>query len=264
VGEQVVGGDVHERLPVGEVRTARHATTVTCNVITQMPTLIFVHGACVRDAAWWWSRMTEPLAGHGIGTVAVPLPSCGETGERLGDLYDDVEATRRAIAAAEPPVVLCGHSYGGMVITEAGADARVAQLLYVTSMMPVAGQSLAELGGSQPTPWMDPGDDGTVGVHPGIVRELFLQDCDDATADEAVARLTRQSATPFTQPPRAIAWEEKPATYVVCSEDLAIPAELQRRRAGPSARLVDFHSGHHPFLSQPEAFAACLAAEIPA
>jgi pimeloyl-ACP methyl ester carboxylesterase len=109
---------------------------------------------------------------------------------------------------------------------------------------------------------MDPGDDGTVGVHAGIVRELFLQDCDDATADGAVARLTRQSATPFAQPPRAIAWHDKPSTYVVCTEDLAIPAPLQRRRAAPSARLVDFHAGHHPFLSRPEAFAACLAAEL--
>ncbi len=84
-----------------------------------MPTLIFVHGACVRDARWWWSPMTEPLAGHGIASVAVPLPSCGETGGALGDLYADVEAVRHAIAEAEAPVVLCGHSYGGMVITQA-------------------------------------------------------------------------------------------------------------------------------------------------
>jgi pimeloyl-ACP methyl ester carboxylesterase len=149
-----------------------------------------------------------------------------------------------------------------MVITEAGADPRVTQLLYVTSMMPAAGQSLAALGGSQPTPWMDPGDDGTVGVHAEIVRELFLQDCDAATADAAVARLTRQSATPFGQPPRAIAWEETPATYVVCTEDLAIPAQLQRRRAAPTARVVDFRAGHHPFLSRPEAFADAMADAI--
>jgi pimeloyl-ACP methyl ester carboxylesterase len=224
--------------------------------------LLFVHGACVRDATWWWSRMTEPLAGHGIASVAVALPSCGETGDRLGDLYADVEAVTQAIAAAEAPVVLCGHSYGGMVITEAGADERVAQLLYVTSMMPQAGQSLADLAGSEPTPWMDPGDDGTVGVRADIVRELFLQDCDDATALQALARLTRQSAMPFAQPPRQIAWQHKPSTYFVCTEDLAIAAELQRQRASASARLIDFPAGHHPFLSQPEAFAQSIAAEI--
>jgi pimeloyl-ACP methyl ester carboxylesterase len=227
-----------------------------------MPTLIFVHGACVNDAPWWWSRMTGPLAGRGITSVAVALPSCGETGNALGDLYADVDAARQAIAEAEAPVVLCGHSYGGMVITEAGVDERVVQLLYVTSMMPEVGQSLGDVAGSEPAPWMDPGDDGTVGVHAGLVRELFLQDCDDTTAQQALDRLTRQSATPFAQAPRHIAWHEKPPTYFVCTEDLAIPAHVQRRRASASARLVDFPAGHHPFLSQPEAFAESIAAEI--
>jgi pimeloyl-ACP methyl ester carboxylesterase len=227
-----------------------------------VPTLIFVHGACVRDAQWWWSPMIEPLARRGIASIAVPLPSCGETGDGLGDLYADVDAAREAIAEAEPPVVLCGHSYGGMVITQAGADERVAQLLYVTSMMPEAGQSLADLAGSDPTPWMDPSDDGTAGVHADLVRELFLQDCDETTVQQALDRLTRQSVTPFAQPPLRIAWQEKPSTYFVCTEDLAIPAELQRQRAGAGARLIDFHSGHHPFLSQPEAFARSIAAEI--
>jgi pimeloyl-ACP methyl ester carboxylesterase len=227
-----------------------------------MPTLIFVHGACVRDGAWWWSQMTAPLAERGIASVAVALPSCGETGGALGDLYDDVDACRRAIAAADGPVVLCGHSYGGMVITEAGAEDRVAQLLYVTSVMPEAGQSQADLIGSEPAPWMRPGDDGTVGVDPDLIREFFLQDCDEDATEGAVARLTRQALTPFTQPPRQIAWREKPATYFVCTEDLATPADVQRRRVRESARLVEFEAGHHPFLSRPEAFAASIAAEI--
>ena len=106
-----------------------------------MTTLVFVHGACVRDADWWWSQMTHPLDARGVATVAVALPSCGETGATLGDLYDDVQACREAIAEVDGPVVPCGHSYGGMIITEAGADDRVAKLLYVTSVMPDAGQS---------------------------------------------------------------------------------------------------------------------------
>ena len=69
---------------------------------------------------------------RGIATVAVALPSCGETGDTLGDLYDDVRACQEAIAEVDGPVVLCGHSYGGMIITEAGADDRVTHLLYVT------------------------------------------------------------------------------------------------------------------------------------
>src|SRR5207302_46647 len=178
-----------------------------------MPTLIFVHGACVRDAAWWWSKMTKPLADHGIATAVVPLPSCGEVGKTLGDLYNDVDACRHAIAEVDEPVVLCGHSYGGVIITEAGVDQRVGKLLYITSVMPDAGQSQADLTGSEPAPWLLPGEDGTVGVDPDLIREFFLQDCGEDTAREALDRLTRQSLTPFTQPPQHVAWREKPATY---------------------------------------------------
>jgi pimeloyl-ACP methyl ester carboxylesterase len=227
-----------------------------------MPTLIFVHGACVRDAEWWWHSMRDPLADHGIDTIAVPLPSCGESGAELGDLYADVAACRRAIATAKGPVVLCGHSYGGMVITEAGDDERVVQLLYVTSVMPDVGQSQGDLIGSEPAPWMRPGDDGTVGVDPDLIREFFLQDCDEDTIEQALARLTRQSLTPFTQPPRGVAWQHKPASYFVCTEDLATPAEVQRRRVKANTRTIEFRAGHHPFLSRPDAFAHSIAAEI--
>jgi pimeloyl-ACP methyl ester carboxylesterase len=97
-----------------------------------------------------------------------------------------------------------------------------------------------------------------------MVGELFLQDCDDATTVQALSRLTRQSLTPFTQPPREIAWKQKPATYVVCTKDLATPAEVQRRRVRPGARTVEFDAGHHPFLSRPDAFAQTIAAELDA
>ena len=206
--------------------------------------------------------MTSLLADRGIASVAVPLSSCGETGVELGDLYADVAACRLAIADADGPVVLCGHSYGGVVITEAGCDDRVSQLLYVTSVMPDAGQSQADLIGSEPAPWMLPGDDGTISVRPDLIRKFFLQDCDEITTEQALARLTRQSITPFTQPPRQIAWRQKPATYVVCTEDLATPAEVQRRRVKENTRLIEFQAGHHPFLSRPEAFADSIAAEI--
>jgi pimeloyl-ACP methyl ester carboxylesterase len=227
-----------------------------------VPALIFVHGACVRDAPWWWTKMTEPLAERAINTIAVPAPSCGEAGSTLGDLYDDVAACREVIRSFDGPVVLCGHSYGGMIITEAGADERVIGLIYVTSVMPDAGQSQAELIGSEPAPWLQPGQDGTVGVDPDMIRRFFLQDCDEPTSDGAVSRLARQSLTAFTQPQREIVWRQKPATYYVCTEDLATPADVQRRRVREHARAVEFSAGHHPFLSRPEAFAHSIATEI--
>ena len=205
--------------------------------------------------------MTGPLTEHGIASVVVPLPSCGETGETLGDLYDDVESCLRAIDGVDGSVVLCGHSYGGMVITEAGANERVSRLIYVTSVMPDTGQSQADLIGDEPAPWLEP-DETTLGVDPDMIRKYFLQDCDPATTEAAVSRLTRQSLTPFGQAPREIAWHSTPTSYVVCTQDLATPAETQRNRVRDGVRRIEFDAGHHPFLSRPDAFAHTLAKEI--
>ena len=70
------------------------------------------------------------------------------------------------------------------------------------------------------------------------------------------------SLMPFTQPPHEIAWQQKPASYFVCTQDLATPAETQRRRIRPGAHQVEFDAGHHPFLSRPDAFAQLLLDEI--
>ena len=96
----------------------------------------------------------------------------------------------------------------------------------------------------------------------GGVRRLFLQDCDETTTTQALSRLTRQSLAPFGQAPREIAWRRKPTTYIVCTEDLATPAQAQRQRVKGDTLAVDFPAGHHPFLSQPEAFARCLATVV--
>jgi pimeloyl-ACP methyl ester carboxylesterase len=118
--------------------------------------------------------MVEPLAERGISSVTVPLPSCGETGGELGDLYADAMACSQAVADVDGPVILCGHSYGGVVITEARVDDRVTKLLYVTSVMPGAGQSQAEIIGDAPAPWMAPSDDGTVGVDISRAADLTI------------------------------------------------------------------------------------------
>ena len=128
--------------------------------------------------------------------------------------------------------------------------------------MPDVGQSQADLIGSEPAPWLQPSDDGTVSVDPDMIREFFLQDCDESTSSQAVSRLTRQSVTPFTQAPRQIAWRQRPTTYFVCTEDLATPPEAQRQRVRAGARLVEFNAGHHPFLARPDEFAETIGAAI--
>jgi pimeloyl-ACP methyl ester carboxylesterase len=80
----------------------------------------------------------------------------------------------------------------------------------------------------------------------------------------SVARLARRSLAPFGQPPREIAWRSTPSSYIVCTQDLATPAETQRGRIRAGARHVEFDAGHHPFLSRPDAFARLLVDEIDA
>src|SRR5688572_19825136 len=110
--------------------------------------IVFVHGALVFDGAWWWSRMLQPLAALGLGTRAVELPSCvappGASGGAVGDLYADADAVRAALEEEDELVVLVGHSYGGMVITDAAAgNENVEHLVYLTSVMPDHDETMA-------------------------------------------------------------------------------------------------------------------------
>ena len=227
--------------------------------------VVFVHGALVFDGAWWWHRMVEPLAALGMAARAVELPSCvaspGASGEAMGDMYADADAVRAALDEEDGPVMLVGHSYGGMVITDAASgQENVRHLVYVTSVMPEHAETMASFGGSELGPWMDPRpEDGTMGLKAEFAPAAFMQDCDEATVAEALKRLTRQPLAAFTQAPRAVAWREKPPTYVVCAEDRATPPEAQREYARRADRVVELPTGHHPMLSRPELLARVIA-----
>jgi pimeloyl-ACP methyl ester carboxylesterase len=229
-----------------------------------MTTIVFVHGACVHDAAWWWSRMQGPLASRGFSSVAVELPSCGEGVETRGDMYDDADATLRVIDSAQQPVVLVGNSYGGMVITDAGAHEAVEHLVYITAVMPDESEPMSSFAAPTPAPWLDLGEDGTVGLHLEPIRELFLQDCDEETIEGGLARAARQSVQAFAQPPRAAAWRTTPSTYVVCANDLSTSVERQRAHAARARSTIELPTGHHPFLSEPQSLADALSAAVSA
>ena len=171
--------------------------------------IVFVHGALVFDGTWWWHRMVEPLAALGLGSRAVELPSCvappGALGEAPGDMYADADTVGAALDEEDGPVVLVGHSYGGMVITDAAeGHANVEHLVYVTSVMPELDETLASFGESrEPGPWMDPRpEDGTMGVKAELLPGAFMQDCDEAAVAGALKRLTRQPLAVFGQTPR--------------------------------------------------------------
>jgi pimeloyl-ACP methyl ester carboxylesterase len=224
-----------------------------------MMRVVFVHGACVRDGAWWWHRTGAQLAERGVASQAPALPSCGETGVPASGqgpgLAEDVVSVRQVLTASDEPAVVVAHSYGGIVAAEAatGVDA-VRHLLLVSSYLPEAGQSLSSFGGETPAPFLDINPEGgTFTVRPEALAETFLQDCDPEIQRQAVDRTARQSLAVLEQPVRSAAWQHVPSTYLVCAQDQGTPAGRQREFAARATSVVELDAGHHPFLSRPAA-----------
>ncbi|MFC5664192.1 alpha/beta fold hydrolase [Kitasatospora misakiensis] len=221
--------------------------------------VVFVHGACVRDGAWWWHRTAGLLRERGVPSVAPALPSCGETGRPGGvdgpGLPEDVAAVRQVLQADDEPTVVVAHSYGGVVTAEAAAGVgSVRHLLLISSYLPEVGQSLSEFGDGGPAPFLDVDPDtGTFGVRPELLVDTFLQDCEPEVQARAADHLARQSVHVTGQPVGAAAWQQVPSTYLVCAEDRGTPARLQREYARRAGRVVELDAGHHPFLSRPSA-----------
>src|ERR1700760_1288653 len=221
--------------------------------------VVFVHGACVKDGAWWWHRTAELLAEKGVTSEAPALPSCGETGatpdaEGPG-LAEDVAAVRAVLTAGDEPTVVVAHSSGGITPAEAAAGVdSVSHLLLISSYLPEVGQSLSSFGGEEPAPFLaiDP-EGGTFTVRPDALAETFLQDCDAEIQRDALTKTAHQSLAVLGAPVSAAAWQQVPSTYLVCADDRGTPADLQREFATRAGNVVELPTGHHPFLSQPAA-----------
>jgi pimeloyl-ACP methyl ester carboxylesterase len=222
-----------------------------------MVEILFVHGALVRDGAWWWQRVAEQIYEQ-IGTVsrAIKLPSCSE-GAMPGTagLLDDAQALRAALDDVDEAIVV-GHSYGGTVIAEGADHPATRHLVYITSYLPEVGQSQADImSGEQDPVGVAPGDDGTVhiaGYTASSLGDRFLQDLtDEEIRAEAWNRLTAQSVGAFGTPTTRAAWQGRPSTYLVCTEDRSTSLALQRFHANRATRSIDLAAGHHPFLSCP-------------
>ena len=228
--------------------------------------VVFVHGACVRDGDWWWHPTAEALRKRGISSVAPALPSCGEGDRSAGlngpGLPEDLAAVRTVLAGSDEPTVVVGHSYGGIVASEAAVGVEsVRHLVFVSSYLPEPGESLSTFGAAEPPPFLDfDPEGGTFGAVPELFAETFMQDCPPQIVQEGAARLIRQTIAVTQQPVQQVAWPDRPTTYVVCADDRGTPAAAQREFARRADKVVEVAAGHHPFLSQPEVVADLLAA----
>ncbi len=227
-----------------------------------MAEILFVHGALVRDGAWWWRSVAELVHREtGVRSRAIALPSCGE-GAAPGSsgLVEDAAALGAALDEVDDAIVV-GHSYGGTVIAE-GADHPAARhLLYISSYLPEVGMSQgAIMSGEQDPVAIAERGDGTLGVsgydEASFGARFWADVSDPALGAEAWSRLTPQSVTAFGTPTTAAAWRGRPSTYVVCTEDRSTSLALQREHAARATRSVDLPTGHHPFLSRPDLVAA--------
>ncbi len=221
--------------------------------------VVFVHGACVKDGAWWWHPTAELLAERGVVSEAPALPSCGETGAPVTaegpGLSEDVAAVRAVLTTGDEPTVVVAHSYGGIVTAEAAAGVpSVRHVLLVSSYLAEVGESLSSFGTEEPAPFLaiDP-EGGTFTVRHQDLAETFLHDCGPEIQQQALDRTALQSLAVIQAPVRSAAWQDVPSTYLVCGEDRGTPTERQREFARRAGSVVELDAGHHPFLSRPAA-----------
>lgn len=132
--------------------------------------IVLVHGAFADGSSW--SKVVAQLQAKAYNVIAVQNP--------LTSLKDDVAAARRVIAQMDGPVLLVAHSYGGMVISEAGKDPKVAGLLYVAALVPEEGQSANDVNAAMPTTGVEKefrvSPDGFVFLSMKAVNEHFVPD----------------------------------------------------------------------------------------
>jgi pimeloyl-ACP methyl ester carboxylesterase len=208
--------------------------------------VVLVHGAWADGSSW--SKVIPLLEKAGLNAVAVQNP--------LTSFEDDLLATRRAIAQADGPVILVGHSWGGVIITEAGADPKVAGLVYVAAFAPDVGEVVGELGKGFPPPpglaELRPSADGYLTMTTKGVMESFAPDLPLAQRKLVLATQGATNGTVFGAKVGNAAWKTKPSWYVVAANDRMIDPGLERKTAETiRAKTITLSSSHVAMLSHP-------------
>ena len=215
--------------------------------------IVLVHGGFVDGSGW--TGVYKILKSKGYNVLVVQNPT--------KTLADDVAATKAAIDRLDGDVVLVGHSYGGVVITEAGTHPKVASLVYITAFAPDRGESVASLSANPPpgapVPPILPPKDGYLFIDRTKFAASFAADVDADTAsfmaDSQVPWGVDALAGAVTEP----AWKTKPSYYLVASEDKMIPPPAQRAMAGRAkAQVTEVPGSHAIYVSKPAEVAAII------
>ena len=215
--------------------------------------IVLVHGAFADGSSW--SKVIPLLLARGYKVTAVSNP--------LTTFQEDVAATRRAIAAQDGPVTLVGHSYGGVVITEAGNDPKVSALVYVAAFAPTSGQSIIEISKPFPPP---PGPQTAVPIGDGFIllsqegiENDFAQDLSSDEKALLTAGQPQTSGSIFGAQPTQAAWRTKPSWYIVASNDRMIAPEHEASMAKQlKATTTTLPASHVVMLSHPKEVAKVI------
>jgi pimeloyl-ACP methyl ester carboxylesterase len=219
----------------------------------KQPTVVLVHGGFVDGSGWEDVYKLLRKDGYKVNVVQNPTIS----------LADDVATTKRAISAANGPVVLVGHSYGGVVITEAGNHPNVVGLVYIAAFAPDTGESVSSLikdpPPGAPVPPILPPVDGYLFLDKEKFPASFAADVDaeraEFMADSQVPWGVEALSGTISEP----AWRSKPSWYLVATDDKMIPPPAQRfmsERAGST--IVEAPGSHAIYVSKPNAVAALI------
>jgi pimeloyl-ACP methyl ester carboxylesterase len=216
-----------------------------------MKNIILVHGAWADGSGW--QRIFHLLRARGYNVSIVQNP--------LTSLADDVAAVHRTLARLDGPALLVGHSYGGVVITEAGNAPNVAGLVYVAAFVPNAGESVATLTASDAPPPLQPSTDGFLFFNQTVFPQVFAHDLPaDQGAFLAAAQIP-PAGVAFGTPVSRAAWHDRRSWYVLSTEDRVIPPAAQRRMATrANAAITEVRASHAVYISQPEAVADVIDA----
>jgi len=228
--------------------------------------VVLVHGGMLGP--WMWSHVAKVIEQQGLSVYVPDLPSMGSNPSEtpLGDFYADAAEVRRILDQLRPPVLLCGHSYGGAVITEAagGPHPAVAHLVYLTAAIPDMNQTVDEAASAtaNQTDVLGPlipvsGPAGSIMLDPDEAIAALFHDCSEERAREAAALLRPMNPVVRAQPLTTAAWRDLPSTIVQGSED-RMPAILTPAFFDNDPEVITLPTGHCPNWSRPDLVAELL------